>query len=216
MPIKFRPICDNPEISKLDDDLAASYKAALQGQRQVEAIKQAQRQWIRERNGCADIGCVRRAYEKQLSVFRDADNSAQVKVCEVPESSSVPNATIYKLKHQIWEHANGKTNVTDDLSIWDRHDNSMCFFIEAIDNNAHLCWLQGQAVRVRDNKYQYTDTECVVNFELLDGQMKVRVKDATQIKNDDSHFCKPADNERWVCGANGTIKSGTYKFQEKR
>lgn len=51
-------ICDNPEISKLDDDLAASYKAALQGQRQVDAIKQAPKQWLKERNVCPDVDCL--------------------------------------------------------------------------------------------------------------------------------------------------------------
>lgn len=60
-------ICDNPEISQLDDELSASYKTALQDEKHAESIRQAQKQWMRERNGCADADCVKRAYEMRLS-----------------------------------------------------------------------------------------------------------------------------------------------------
>jgi uncharacterized protein YecT (DUF1311 family) len=59
-------ICDNPEISKLDEELSAAYKTALQDQSNADAIKQAQKQWMKERNGCANSDCVRRAYEVRL------------------------------------------------------------------------------------------------------------------------------------------------------
>ncbi len=36
-------ICDNPEISKLDDELAAGYKAELKDEAQVEVIRQSQK-----------------------------------------------------------------------------------------------------------------------------------------------------------------------------
>lgn len=59
-------ICDNPEISKLDEELNTAYKAALQDEKQAEAIRQAQKQWMKERNGCDDAECVKRAYEARL------------------------------------------------------------------------------------------------------------------------------------------------------
>jgi uncharacterized protein len=59
-------ICDNPEISMLDDELSASYKTALQDDKQADSIKHAQKQWMKERNGCADADCVQRAYEARL------------------------------------------------------------------------------------------------------------------------------------------------------
>jgi uncharacterized protein len=60
-------ICDNTEISKLDDGLAASYKTALEDQSKADSIKQAQKQWMWERNSCADAVCVKRAYHARLS-----------------------------------------------------------------------------------------------------------------------------------------------------
>lgn len=59
-------ICGDTAISKLDEELAAVYKTALQGEKQAEAIQQEQKQWIKERNGCADAACVKLAYETRL------------------------------------------------------------------------------------------------------------------------------------------------------
>lgn len=68
-------ICDNPEISKLDEALAQSYKDALQKESKANAIKQAQKKWLKQRNGCGDADCVRRAYEMQLQAITSSDNS---------------------------------------------------------------------------------------------------------------------------------------------
>lgn len=68
-------ICDNAEISKLDEELSVAYKAALKNTSKVEAIKQAQKQWMKERNGCADAACVKRAYETRLASLRPATSA---------------------------------------------------------------------------------------------------------------------------------------------
>lgn len=59
-------ICDNPEISRLDDELNTAYKAALKDQAQAEAIKQAQRRWVKGRSGCVDAACVKNSYAARL------------------------------------------------------------------------------------------------------------------------------------------------------
>ena len=60
-------ICGDAELSKLDDELGVSYKDALQDEKQADVIKQAQKQWMKQRNGCADAACVKRAYEARIS-----------------------------------------------------------------------------------------------------------------------------------------------------
>jgi uncharacterized protein len=76
-------ICDNTSISKLDEELNAAYKTALQDEKQADSIKQAQKQWMKERNGCVDADCVRSAYEARLHELSKeteaATPSAQVK-----------------------------------------------------------------------------------------------------------------------------------------
>lgn len=59
-------ICDTPDISKLDDELAKAHKAQLQDQTKAEAVIRAQKEWLKERNGCTDADCVKQAYETRL------------------------------------------------------------------------------------------------------------------------------------------------------
>jgi len=63
-------ICDDPEISKLDDELSLAYKTALQDEKEADSTKQAQKQWMKERNGCVVAGCVKSAYEARLLSVR--------------------------------------------------------------------------------------------------------------------------------------------------
>lgn len=70
-------ICDNPEILKLDEEMAASYKAALQDQSKADSLRQAQKQWIKGRNACEDTACVKRTYESRLLFLRNADTQAK-------------------------------------------------------------------------------------------------------------------------------------------
>jgi uncharacterized protein YecT (DUF1311 family) len=60
-------ICADAEISKLDEELNAAYKTTLQDEKRAGTIKKAQKQWMKERNSCADAACVKRAYEMRLS-----------------------------------------------------------------------------------------------------------------------------------------------------
>lgn len=69
-------ICDNPDISKLDDDLAQSYKAALQGQTKTDQLKQAQREWLKKRDACADADCVKHAYESRLTGLNSVNRNS--------------------------------------------------------------------------------------------------------------------------------------------
>jgi len=59
-------ICADAALSKLDEELNAAYKAALQDGKQADSIKRAQKQWMKERNGCEDAACVKRVYEARL------------------------------------------------------------------------------------------------------------------------------------------------------
>jgi uncharacterized protein len=78
-------ICDNPEISKLDDELSVAYKTALQDDKQADSTRQAQKQWMKERNGCADVGCVKRAYEERLPLLTATHTSPGEAAATKPE-----------------------------------------------------------------------------------------------------------------------------------
>lgn len=57
-------ICSNPDLSKLDVSLAETYKEAVSKDR---SIRDDQRAWNAEKNKCADIDCLKSAYEDRIS-----------------------------------------------------------------------------------------------------------------------------------------------------
>ena len=57
-------ICNNPDLSKLDVSLAETYKEALSKDR---SIRDDQRAWNVEKNKCADVDCLKSAYEDRIS-----------------------------------------------------------------------------------------------------------------------------------------------------
>lgn len=63
-------ICSEAEISKLDEELSSAYKAVLKDEKQDDTVKQVQKQvqkqWMKERNDCSEVVCVKRAYEGRL------------------------------------------------------------------------------------------------------------------------------------------------------
>lgn len=59
-------ICSDAALSKLDDELAVAYKTGRQDEKQAEAVRKAQKEWLKDRNTCSDAGCVKRVYEKRL------------------------------------------------------------------------------------------------------------------------------------------------------
>jgi len=62
-------ICADETLSKLDEELNAAYKAALQDEPEPDAVRQSQKQWMKYRNKCKDADCVKRAYEMQMSIL---------------------------------------------------------------------------------------------------------------------------------------------------
>jgi len=49
-----KAICNSPQISQLDSDLDAAYKKALAANNDPEALKLAQRSWLKENPLCQD------------------------------------------------------------------------------------------------------------------------------------------------------------------
>jgi uncharacterized protein len=72
-------ICADAELSKLDEELNAAYKAVVQDKTKADVVKRVQRQWMKERNGCADAACVKGAYEARLQSLASVSEKAIVK-----------------------------------------------------------------------------------------------------------------------------------------
>lgn len=62
-------ICADAVLSRLDEELAAVYKTALQDEKRAKSLIQVQKQWMKDRNGCVDADCVKLAYVVRLQGF---------------------------------------------------------------------------------------------------------------------------------------------------
>jgi uncharacterized protein YecT (DUF1311 family) len=63
-----KTVCSNPELSKLDEELAKAYHDALaslspEGQKET---KQYQRQWLKELSSCQSVGCLKDVYKERI------------------------------------------------------------------------------------------------------------------------------------------------------
>lgn len=61
-----KAICQDPELSTLDDDLDAAYQAAEVNTKNLKALKKQQAKWLKERDTCQTSGCVKKAYQKRI------------------------------------------------------------------------------------------------------------------------------------------------------
>ena len=59
-------ICASPGLSKLDNDLGKAYSKKLKESPDIVSFKQQQRNWLKERNKCADETCLKQAYENRM------------------------------------------------------------------------------------------------------------------------------------------------------
>lgn len=68
-------ICNDSELSRLDDELAKLYRDAMNVASEKVVLKQNQSQWITaERGKCFDVGCLRSTYEARIAFFRSTNN----------------------------------------------------------------------------------------------------------------------------------------------
>lgn len=79
-------ICGDEAISKLDEQLASSYKKALEASTDKEAFKKTQIDWLKQQRGCKEIECLAKTYQQRI------DELNQTAVAKVANSHAKPVA----------------------------------------------------------------------------------------------------------------------------
>jgi uncharacterized protein len=88
-------ICSTPAINKLDTEMAAIYKDAVQRE---PSAKDGQRTWIQERNKCQDAACLEEAYKERsleltnIIIRADREELAKTNNTEIVERPPYPLA----------------------------------------------------------------------------------------------------------------------------
>lgn len=63
-------ICENAEISRLDEDMDAAYRTALlRDPKRAGITKREQKEWMKERNRCSDDACLKDSYTARLGLL---------------------------------------------------------------------------------------------------------------------------------------------------
>jgi len=66
-------ICADTELSRLDEELAKVYGEVLKKTLDESLLKKQQRGWLKARNQCKDISCLRDNYRGRLAVLNEAN-----------------------------------------------------------------------------------------------------------------------------------------------
>ena len=65
-----RQICGDPTLSRMDEQLNKVYREALATGPKPELLTSVQRDWLKDvRNQCANVQCLRDAYQSRLDDF---------------------------------------------------------------------------------------------------------------------------------------------------
>jgi uncharacterized protein len=163
-------ICGDAVLSKLDDELSVSYKGALQDHTKADAIKQSQKQWLRERNNCKDAECVKAVYrnrERELVGETDvagapaqAKAKSQVKQPKVASPGSANKETYALVMSKNDEMCNHMRQLmNDDLKLFERTYDSHDRFVSGIEEFDAIPWRSARASSEHVGRVDYTDVE---------------------------------------------------------
>ena len=89
-------ICSNPELSKLDEQLGASYKKALENSEDKDATKKTQVEWLKQQRACKDTDCLKQAYQTRINVLNKNDIAPSPETQTSSSSSSKKPIRILK------------------------------------------------------------------------------------------------------------------------
>jgi uncharacterized protein len=86
-----KTVCSTPQLSNLDDLLAASFIKVMNSTSDQKTLKAEEHDWlVNERNVCTDVDCLKTAYKSRIAVLNDLVASAETPT----HSSSSTNSSM--------------------------------------------------------------------------------------------------------------------------
>ena len=124
-------ICADPELSKLDENLSKTFKEAMNTTDDKEQLKKEQFAWMRERDKCKAVKCIKEKYQEKFVLFENAQYIRQLKIDD--------NASLYYVDYHVLisDLQNGKYQINKQCQ-----KNEICkIFIDDIKNNLNIEWI---------------------------------------------------------------------------
>lgn len=92
-----KSICSDPELSKLDDNLAVRYREVLNKNRDQKSVRTDQREWLRERNTCSSTSCLSKTYKLRIDQLQKIlMNAEDNKIAVTVQDGKKSKMRIYK------------------------------------------------------------------------------------------------------------------------
>ncbi len=83
-------ICSDESISKLDEQLASAYKQGLDAEKDKDAFKKMQIEWLKQQRACKDAECLSKTYQARIA---ELNNSSIADAQAATNSSSIDSAS---------------------------------------------------------------------------------------------------------------------------
>ena len=159
-------ICADADLSKLDKELGEAYAQARARSEDQKAIRSDQLSWLRGiRDACADAGCLREVYEKQIALligpppYRITENN-DASICE-PLLDSLNSDGLYrrpignKFITQPWERR--QYQIRNRLGVLKVSSWQAAFLDINNDGDEDAIYRAGSSIKGRDYQELYID-----------------------------------------------------------
>ncbi|WLQ16604.1 lysozyme inhibitor LprI family protein [Hahella aquimaris] len=183
-------ICEDENLSSLDEQLAAAYKQARELQFGKE-IKFSQTLWLKEtRNACADVECLRNAYERRIQLLG--------------KLKGMPGLFRARYERQLVGEVDAP-EVSDYLEVNSDNGGVLQFAYESNHANGHSCSVEGEALQAKSGVYEYHDLDV--------GQCLFRIylEEESLVFEDIDGACRT-----YYCGARGFIAKDRFAIESPK
>ncbi|ABC29793.1 uncharacterized protein conserved in bacteria, putative lipoprotein [Hahella chejuensis KCTC 2396] len=183
-------ICEDDQLSSLDERLAAAYKQARESGFGKE-IKFSQTLWLNNsRNLCEDAECLLRVYDQRLDVLSKLSGLS----------------TLFNARYErLIQDDEVSPDIIDYLEVNSDGAGVLQFAYESNHANGHSCTVEGEALQAKNGAYEYHDLDV--------GQCLFRIylEDESLVFEDVDGACRT-----YYCGARGVIAKDRFAIGEPR
>jgi len=177
-------ICQNESLSKLDENLSQSFKEAMQQSTDKEQLKKVQLGWLKERNTCKSVKCIKQKYEERLLSFENAQYIKQLKIDN--------NTSLYYVDYHVLiaDLQNGKYQINKQCLQCQK--NEICkAFIDDI-NNHNIEWLT-PTVQTLD----FNDASLQEYLKSFSSWVQSQLEERVYLTASNRYFDTNRENKNW-------------------
>lgn len=116
-------ICADSELSSLDDELDASYRAASGAPGAADQVRRDQRQWLVLRNACRERACIKSEYSRRLADLHTALAPSLADKLSTAHSEH-PDSVVREIRSAEFKRFDGQVRIDAGRAVFQHFDQS--------------------------------------------------------------------------------------------